>query len=40
MDYVDYLWIKAGAILVIVFVVNLLYSAITGRSIEQDRRDE
>jgi hypothetical protein len=39
MDYTSYLWIKAGAIIAIVFVVNFVYRIVNGRTIEQARRD-
>ena len=40
MNYTDYLWAKAIALTVIVFVVNVVYAAITGKSIEQARNDK
>lgn len=40
MSYTDYLWIKAIALVVIVFVVNFVYAAATGRTIEQVRNDK
>lgn len=40
MDYSDYLWIKFWCLIALAFFGNLIYSAITGRSLEQDRRDK
>lgn len=39
MNFTDYMLYKAIALIAIVFIVNLVFSAITGRSIEQVRRD-
>lgn len=39
MSFVEWLLLKAIALVVIVFVVNLIYAAVTGKSIAQARRD-
>lgn len=39
MDYNDFLWAKVIALVVIVSVVNFVYSFITGKSIEQVRNE-
>jgi len=39
MDYTDYLLIKAGLLIIAAFVVNLVYSAVTGKSLTAVRRD-
>lgn len=40
MDFTDYLLFKAIALVVIFGVVNFFYTLITGKSIEQARRDK
>ncbi len=40
MEYTDYLLYKFIALVAIVFFVNLIYAAVTGRSIEQERFDK
>jgi hypothetical protein len=37
MDYSDWIVWKAVALVVIVFVVNLVYAALTGETIEETR---
>lgn len=39
MNYTDYLWIKLIVLFLIVFFVNLIYAAVTGKTIEEARRD-
>ena len=39
MSVVEFMWIKLLVLVAVVFVVNVIYAAITGRSIEQARRD-
>jgi heme exporter protein D len=39
MDFGDYLIWKAVGVVVLVFLVNLVFSALTGKSIEEVRRD-
>ena len=39
MDFVDFMFWKAVAIVALVFFVSMIYTAVTGRSIEQARRD-
>ena len=39
MDYTDYMILKAISLCIIVFFVNLIYSFITGRTLEEARRD-
>lgn len=39
MTYGEYLVYKLIALAVIVFVVNMVYTAATGRTLEQARRD-
>lgn len=39
MSFTDFMWLKLIVLIVIVFFVNLIFTAITGRSIEQVRRD-
>lgn len=39
MDYTDWLWIKLIGAVVIVGLVNFIYTLITGKSIAEARRD-
>lgn len=39
MDFTDWLWIKLIGGAVIIFVVNFIYTWITGRSIQEARRE-
>lgn len=40
MDFTDYLLFKAIALVVLFGVVNFIYTLVTGRSIEEARRDK
>ena len=39
VDFIDFMIWKLIVLAVIVFAINLVYTAITGKSIEQARRD-
>lgn len=39
MEYTDYIIYKFIALVALVFVVNVIYAAVTGRTIEQERFD-
>lgn len=39
MDYIDYLLFKAGVLIVAAFVINLVYSASTGKTLGQAQTD-
>lgn len=39
MDYTTYLWTKAILLLLVVAAVNFFYALVTGKTIEQARRD-
>lgn len=39
MEYTDYIIYKFIALVALVFVVNLIYAWVTGRTIEQERFD-
>lgn len=39
MEFTDYMLWKAGALLLVCAVGNFLYGLITGRSLEEDRRE-
>lgn len=39
MDFTDFLWLKLIALCLLAFFGNLIYAAITGKSLEEARRD-
>ena len=40
MDYIDYLWIKFFVLVFAAFAINLVYSALTGKTLGQAQTDK